>query len=248
MASGAPPIYKREVLINPRFQLKYAGTLVVIVGVVTLGLGILIARTAETANTYADLAANQAEKAVKESQSNSRLAQMNVALAAQDNPELLKVMEEEIKKADQQAAKDLERVHEQRSEISLQRKKMVDTLAIAGVILLAVLFVIGIWVTQKVVGPVHKLKRLLRRVSTGRLTVSERLRRGDELGDLFDTFLQMTWSLRAQQNGRLATLEDAMAKAEATNADPDLRATLSALHAQMALGLRTRRESEAPPQ
>jgi nitrogen fixation/metabolism regulation signal transduction histidine kinase len=125
---------------------------------------------------------------------------------------------------------------------------MIDTLAIAGVVLLSVLFILGIWVTHKVVGPVHKLKRLLRRVSTGRLAVSERLRRGDELGDLFDTFLQMTWSLRAQQSGRLATLDDAIRRAEATNADADLRAILSALHAQMALGLRTRRESEAPPQ
>jgi nitrogen fixation/metabolism regulation signal transduction histidine kinase len=155
-------------------------------------------------------------------------------------------MDEELKKADEQAARDLDRVKAQRLEINQHRKRMIDTLAGAGVLLLALLFVVGIWVTQKVVGPVHKLKRLLRRVSTGRLVVSERLRRGDELGDLFDTFLQMTWSLRAQQNGRLATLEAAISKAEATRADPALLSVLEALRAQAALGLRRRPESEYP--
>jgi nitrogen fixation/metabolism regulation signal transduction histidine kinase len=247
MSTEAPPLHRREVLINPRFQLKYAGTLVLIVGLVTLVLGFVIAKTADTATQYADLAASQSERAVKESQANSKLARMNVAIAAQDNPELLRMMDEELKKTDQQAALDLERVRAQREQIALQRQRMIDTLAIAGVVLLSVLFVLAIWVTQKVVGPVHKLKKLLRRVSTGRLVVSERLRRGDELGDLFDTFLQMTWSLRAQQSGRVATLDDAIRKAEATNADPDLKAILGALHAQMTLGLRTRRESEAPP-
>ena len=50
----------------------------------------------------------------------------------------------------------------------------------------------GIVITHRIVGPVHKMKRLLRRVSTGRLAIEERLRKGDELEDLFDTFLQMT--------------------------------------------------------
>lgn len=246
MASQAPPWHRRRILISPRFQLKYAATLVIIVGLVAVGLGALIARTADVASRSAELAVTEAEKAVKESQANSRLAKMNVALAAQDNPELMKMMDEELKKTDEQAARDLERVQGQRAEITAQRKRMLDTLVVAGVVLLACLFLLAIWVTQKVVGPVHKLKRLLRRVSTGRLAVSERLRRGDELGDLFDTFLQMTWSLRAQQNSRLATLESAIEKAEATKADPELVAVLEALRAQVALGLRHRRESEVP--
>jgi len=52
-----------------------------------------------------------------------------------------------------------------------------------------------------------KLKRLLRRVGTGRLVVRERLRRGDELGDLFDTFLQMTlgWFGRDPRLGLVQT-------------------------------------------
>jgi nitrogen fixation/metabolism regulation signal transduction histidine kinase len=246
MASTAPPWHRRSILISPRFQLKYAGMLVVLVGLVTLALGVLIARTSETAAQAAALAADEAEKAVRESQANSRLAKMNVLLAAADNPDLVKVMDEELQKSDAQAARDLERVKQQKVEITSRQRRVIDMIAGAGVILLSVLFVLGIWVTQKVVGPVHKLKRLLRRVSTGRLVVSERLRRGDELGDLFDTFLQMTWSLRALQSGRMATLESAIAKAEETKADPELLAMLAALKIQTGLGLRRRRESEAP--
>ena len=65
----------------------------------------------------------------------------------------------------------------------------------------------GVVITHRIVGPVHKMKRLLRRVSTGRLAIEERLRRGDELEDLFDTFLQMTYSLRAMQAARIKTLD-----------------------------------------
>jgi nitrogen fixation/metabolism regulation signal transduction histidine kinase len=105
----------------------------------------------------------------------------------------------------------------------------------------------GILITHRVVGPVHKLKRLLRQVGTGRLVVRERLRHGDELGDLFDTFLQMTYSLKALQNGRLATLDRTIRDAESSGASSQMLEGLRALHAQMALGVGVHRRSSAPP-
>jgi len=91
------------------------------------------------------------------------------------------------------------------------------------------------------------MKRLLRRVSTGRLAIEERLRRGDELEDLFDTFLQMTYSLRAIQAARLKTLDATIRRAEATNAAADVLDGMRALRAQMVLGLEPRRASVMPP-
>jgi nitrogen fixation/metabolism regulation signal transduction histidine kinase len=105
----------------------------------------------------------------------------------------------------------------------------------------------GIIITHRIVGPVHKMKRLLRRVSTGRLVVEERLRRGDELEDLFDTFLQMTFSLRAMQIARLATLDTALRRAEETSTPADVIDGLKALRAQLVLGLEPRRSSMNPP-
>src|SRR5262249_21649156 len=88
-----------------------------------------------------------------------------------------------------------------------------------------------------IVGPVFKLKRLLRQVGSGRLVVKERLRRGDELGDLFDTFLQMTLSLKALQIDRLVTLEAVLRELEQTEISPATLAKLHALRAQMQLPL-----------
>ena len=65
---------------------------------------------------------------------------------------------------------------------------------------------LGIVITHKVVGPVFKLKRLLREVGNGALSVHERLRKGDELSDLFDTFLAMVDSLRRSQEAELDRL------------------------------------------
>jgi hypothetical protein len=70
------------------------------------------------------------------------------------------------------------------------------------------------------------------------LIVSDRpLRRGDELEDLFDTFVQMIWSLKALQSGRLATLDATIAKARAAGISGEVMDGLNSLHAQLYLGL-----------
>ena len=115
----------------------------------------------------------------------------------------------------------------------------------SGIFLLLTLM--GIVITHRIVGPVYKLKRLLRRVSTGRIVVDEHLRRGDELEDLFETFLQMTHSLSAIQHARVATLDATLRRAEATDAAPEVLDGLKALRAQMTLGLEPRRRTTVPP-
>jgi nitrogen fixation/metabolism regulation signal transduction histidine kinase len=235
--SGAPRYRRRNYLIDPRFQLKYTGLLVAVVLAVMLLLGVQIARSANVASSYAQLAATQAERAMKESHTSSKLARQNVLTNAGDNPILLQVMEEELAATDRQAEKDLEAVKLERVEVELHRREMRDQLIGAGIALTVLLTSMGIFITSKIVGPVYKIKRLLRRVGTGRLAIKERLRKGDELEDLFDTFLQMTYSLKALQSGRMATLEATMETARATNASPEVIEGLQALRAQMALGL-----------
>src|SRR5262249_51386364 len=83
---------------------------------------------------------------------------------------------------------------------------------------LALLTILGVVITHRIVGPVFKIKRLLRQVASGKLVVNQRLREGDELGDLFETFQQMTLSLKVLQIDRIATLEAAIAEAEKSGA------------------------------
>jgi hypothetical protein len=248
MVSTTPPaIHKRAYLINPRFQLKYTGLLLLVVLSVMAGLGVVIGREANEASDVARLAALEAERAMNESRANSTLARQNVALAAVDNPDLVKMMDDALQEANEKALHDLEEVRRRRGDIENQRRTMTKLLVASGAALGALLTAMGILITHRVVGPVHKIKRLLRQVGTGRLVVRERLRQGDELGDLFDTFLQMTYSLKALQSGRLATLDATIRDAETSGASGRVLEGLRALHAQMALGLGVHRRSSMPP-
>lgn len=238
---------KQSYLIDPRFQLKWTSYLVVVVVLVMAGLGVVIAQTAGRASDTAQLAVKQAEKAFEESRSNSILARRSVQLAGGDDPNLTKVMEESLAEVDAQSEKNLADVRARQADIARDRRNLQLTLAAAGIALIVLLSAMGIVITHRIVGPVHKIKRLLRRVSTGRLAIEERLRRGDELEDLFDAFLQMTYSLRAIQAARLKTLDATLRRAEATGAEEEVLEGLRALRAQMVLGLEPRRASIFPP-
>ncbi len=238
---------RKTYLLDPRFQIKWTGYLVVVVVLVMAGLGFVIARTAGRASDTAQLAVKEAERAYQESRSNSILARQSVQLAAPDNAALSQIMEDSLNEVDQKAEKDLADVRRRNDDIARDRRHMQLSLIGAGVALLLALTIMGIVITHRIVGPVHKMKRLLRRVSTGRLVVDERLRRGDELEDLFETFLQMTYSLRAMQTARIATLDATLRRAEASGAPQDVIDGLRALRAQMTLGLERRRASVRPP-
>ena len=238
---------KKSYLLDPRFQLKWTSYLVIVVVLVMAGLGVVIAQIAGRTSDTAELAVKQAEKAFDESRANSKLTWGSVQLAGGNDPNLSKVMEESLAEEDAKSEKNLADVRARQVDITRDRRNLQLTLVAAGVALVALLTGMGIMITHRIVGPVHKMKRLLRRVSTGRLAIEERLRRGDELEDLFDTFLQMTYSLRAIQSARLKTLDATLKRAEATGAASEVLDGMRALRAQMVLGLEPRRASMIPP-
>ena len=85
---------------------------------------------------------------------------------------------------------------------------------VAGVLLLAVaLGLTGIIVTHRLVGPAYRLKMLLREVRDGHLRIQGRLRKGDELQDIFEAFQEMVLSLRAAQEKEIALLDAAIDRA-----------------------------------
>jgi hypothetical protein len=214
MPGAHPQRRKQSYLLDPRFQLKWTGYLVAVVLAVMASLGWIIARTAEGAARSAGIAVEQAKKAAEESRTNSVLARQSVMLAA---PEMATVMNESLEELDKKEAANVEEIQRRALEVKHGQRDLQLLLAGAGVALLVLLVGMGVVITHRIVGPVHKMKRLLRRVSTGRLVIEDRLRKGDELEDLFDTFLQMTYSLRAIQRARLATLDSTLRHAEGSN-------------------------------
>ena len=227
----------RGYLLNPAFQLKYTGYLVVTLLSVMLGLGVVIWRTASASAGHAAYAAGQAEMALKESRTSSQLVHMQSVMAAGEDSVLVKVLEEELKKTDEAHNRNLAEVRRRSAEVQRDTARLLRLLIGAGVGLLALLTVLGIVITHRIVGPVFKIKRLLRQVASGKLVVKQRLRKGDELGDLFETFLQMTLSLKVLQMDRIATLEAAIADAEKSGVSAETLDRLRALEAQLRLPL-----------
>lgn len=230
-----PARHQRRYLIDPRFQLKYTGLLVGVVLAVIVVLGAMIWRTASVASEQASSAAMQAERALKEAATSAKL--LASSASGYDDPTLKKSLDDDLAAIDREQQKNLATVQGQRAEVERQQKRMTMILAIGSTSLVLILLLIGIFITHRIVGPVYRIKRLLRQVGTARFSVKQRLRKGDELEDLFETFLQMAHSLEALQAGRRATLEATIEKAQKANVPPDVMSGLRALHAQLSLGL-----------
>lgn len=224
-------------LVDARFQLKYTALLVGVVMAVMGFLGVVLNGAAGASVESARIATEQATKALEESRANSVLTRQNVELATADNPALAKTLTQALDETDKRAKSDLDDLRRQGDELRGRVSRIRLLLIGSGLVLLVVLSFMGIVITQRIVGPVLKLRRLLRRVSTGRLVIGERLRKGDELGDLFETLLQMTNSLRGLERARLATLKATLADAEATGADPLVLEGLHALQVELQPGL-----------
>jgi methyl-accepting chemotaxis protein len=108
----------------------------------------------------------------------------------------------------QQFVKDLE-------QYSQEADRKVAWSIAGGVLLLAIaLGITGIMVTHRLVGPAYRLKVLLREVRDGHLKVEGRLRKHDELQDIFEVLQEMIVSLRAAQEREIALLDAAIARAK----------------------------------
>jgi nitrate/nitrite-specific signal transduction histidine kinase len=237
----------RTYLLDPRFQLKWTGLLVGSVLAVTIALGVVIAKTADEAAFNAELASTQAEKALKESATSAKLLHMFAETYQDVDPELAKTLDKDDDEIERQYQRDLDDLVQRRGQVDQQKKKIIRLMIGGATAVSLILALLGIFITHRVVGPAFRMKRLLRQVGTSRFDVDVvPLRRGDELGDLFETFVQMTFSLRAMQAGRLATLDATIAKANAANVPEDVLRRLSALRAQLTLGLQP--DSHRPQQ
>jgi nitrogen fixation/metabolism regulation signal transduction histidine kinase len=241
LPAQAPPKHasrrRRNYLLNPQFQIKYTGLLVLVVFGVGLVLGVVLWRTSSIASDEAQNAVTQAEIAFKESATSARIIRMSAAAYGNDAPDLGRTIEQDLAEVDRKSERNLAEVAARRASVEELRKRMLFLLVGGGLTLVIVLGVLGIFITHRIVGPVHRMKRLCRQVGTSRLSIREGLRRGDELEDLFDTFVQMTYSLKALQTGRLASLDAAMEKAQEESVSAEVMSRLKTLRAQLCLGL-----------
>jgi methyl-accepting chemotaxis protein len=200
-ASQRPPMaHKRSVrnyLLDSRFQLKYAGFLVIVAIAISGVMGAVLYET-----TVAVV--NESTALVTESRKVSEVSRMNVKDFAPDSPELLAEFNKEADAHDHA-------ISDSQASLLRRQQRMIQAL-VGGLALMVVLIgMLGIYFTHKVAGPLYKMSRLLKEVGDGKLSVDGSLRKGDELREFFDTFTSMVGSLRNRERQTLEQVDAALA-------------------------------------
>lgn len=212
-AAPAPP-YKRSVknyLIDRRFQLKYTSYILVVAVVIS---GILGAFLVYTSNAV-----------VAESRKVSDVVRMQIKddPIYGSNPELLKAYTSQADEGD--------------AKVAGQQRMMLGGI-VGGLGLMCVfLGLTGIVVTHKMVGPLYKMKMLLRQVGDGKLNYQGKVRKGDEFQDFFEVFADMVVKLKERQRNEVEELTVAVELAKKSGADAEALQRIEAVRDEMRAAL-----------
>ncbi len=244
------PRYKRSArnyLLDPRFQLKYTGLLVLVAVLLSGVLGTQIWITSRSVIEQSQRAVKQGketvargQKTVEESKKVSEVVAMNITREYADNPELAKLFTTDTEKRNAELEAEQKRLQQdaaalenQTKYLETQQRKTLWILIVGLALLVIAIAFTGIIATHKIAGPVFKMSGLLRRVGQGELQVHSGLRKGDELRDFFETFRQMVDSLRERHQASIDRLDEAIGGLEG-EVDEAKLAPLKELRAQMA--------------
>jgi nitrogen fixation/metabolism regulation signal transduction histidine kinase len=211
----------KNYLLDAHFQLKYTGFLVGVALLVSAILGAFLYNTSRQV-------VNQSQQVVNESKKVSEVVRMNIKEDPiyKDNPELTTAFNQESGNTEQKI------IHQQQALVGQQRT-MLWALVGGLSIMVILLGLVGIYFTHKVVGPIYKMKMLLRQVGDGKLNFQGRLRKGDELQDFFETFQQMVEKLKARQAKEVATLEAALEEARTAGAGESSLSKIASVRDEM---------------
>ena len=181
-------------------------------------MGVFLYRTSREVTEQSQKVIAQGDALINESQKNSDLVKMQIKDQYADSPELAKTFNASADELDKQLQQKHHALQAQAAQTRDQQTTMLLSL-VAGLTLMVVLIgLLGIYFTHKVVGPIYKMKLLLKQVGDGKLNFYGKLRKGDELQDFFIVFEAMVEKLKARQAAEVEELEAAMAEAKASGA------------------------------
>jgi nitrogen fixation/metabolism regulation signal transduction histidine kinase len=234
--AAAGPKFKRSAknyLLDSRFQLKYTGYLVGVTLVVAVALGCLLywqtTKTVAIGNEAVEVGAEASKAgkaAVQQSDSLNTALEMSAMDKYPDDPVMIESMKADNKtQSDAIAARATEldassaKLQKEHQALETQQRTLMIILAAGLLAFVVAIGLGGIVVTHKIAGPIFKMKRLLREVGDGKLVVQSRLRKGDEMHDLFEVFATMVDRLRARQEDKIKILDAAIEQATAAGVD-----------------------------
>jgi nitrogen fixation/metabolism regulation signal transduction histidine kinase len=238
----------RNYLLDPHFQLKYAGYLVAIAFVLSASLGLILWRTSDAvisqsreSVTVGEQVVERGRDVVKESKKVNAVVQMNIVRdpAYSDNPALLAAFQSDAKANDDRLNSQQSGLEEQARRLKEQSDKLAQQQRQIGYALVAVLALLvigvglaGIVVTHRVAGPIYKMRKQLQALGDGNYQVPYPLRKGDELVDFFEAFRTMVQKLRKRQEEEIQLLDRAILNLKEKTSEEELK-ELSSLRANM---------------
>lgn len=238
--AAAAPKYKRSIknyLLDARFQLKWTARIIFVAVGISGVMGVFLYRTSRQVTEQSQKVIAQGDALISESQKNSDLVKMQIKDQYADAPELAATFSKSASELDRQLQEKHRQLEAQAAQTRDQQTTMMLSL-VAGLTLLVVLIgLLGIYFTHKVVGPIYKMKLLLRQVGDGKLNFQGKLRKGDELQDFFEVFAAMVEQLKARQAAEVAELDAAIAEAKATGASDAAVAKITHVRDEMRAAL-----------
>jgi hypothetical protein len=116
------------------------------------------------------------------------------------------------------AAKD-DQIKAEKIAVLKAQESRLEWIMVGTVVLLCMgLFVVGIKMTHKVAGPLHKVGLYLDKVKAGKYDTVYNLRKGDQLIEFFEHFKEAHAALRKTQEKDVQALRDLIAAAEKSDA------------------------------
>lgn len=250
----------RNLLLDRQLQLKYSAIFAGIALFVGSVLGVVLWRASGQA-IYQSRASvqlgselvQQGHALIRESEKVNTVVRMSMIDAYGDDPGLLDVFQSEAARRDELLVGSQKALEAHGHALLAHAQAIEREHAIFGAVLIGGLlsFVVliglmGLWLTHKVAGPVHKLKRMLEALGSGHFKVQARLRRGDELEAIFDCFNQTAAQLRVRQERELSLISQALSDLADSPSEPSspagvaaAQAGLQRLHDEMGSSLAT---------
>lgn len=238
-SAAPPPKYKRSIrnyLLDARFQLKWTGYLIGVAVVIGALLGVSLYHTSSKVTAQSQKVIGTGKELLEESRKNSELVKMSIQNFGGD-PVLAESFAEGDKKAEAELKKRHDQLAAQQEALLAEQRTMLASLVAALSLLVVVIGLVGIYITHKVVGPIYKMKMLLRQVGQGKLNFQGRLRKGDELQDFFEVFAEMVEKLKDRQGKEVTQLEEAMEAAKASGASESAIAKIALVRDEMRAAL-----------
>lgn len=231
----------RNFLLMKNFQLKYAGAFAGTALLLSVLLGVMLARTSQDVLRQSREAVEQGRRAVntgrqlvEESQKVSAVVRLSLTKGADyaDSPELGEAFRNDnqaliAKTNEQQQQLERQALALASNAVLLESRQRSSLFAIFGIlgVLVITLGIVGIIFTHKVAGPIYKISRNLQRLRQGSLIEPYPLRKGDDLRQFFDEFCLAIRTLRERQEADVRMLDDVIA--ELGDSHATLRSRLS---------------------